>query len=75
MILLDYDDKRCTEMTPKSIHCSITGVHLAMHILYIRVRHKPELISARAQEYSVSYLVLLELGGQGFEEPRWMKMP
>ena len=56
-------------------HCTITGVHQAIHVLYIRVRHKPELISARAQEYTVSYLVLLELDGQEFEEPRWIKMP
>ena len=46
-----------------------------MHILYIRVTHKPKLISARAQEYTVSYLVLLELDGQEFEEPQWIKMP
>ena len=46
-----------------------------MHILHIRVRHKPGLISARAQEYAVRYLVLLKLGGQESEEPQWIKMP
>ena len=46
-----------------------------MHILYIRVKHKPGLISARAQEYTERYLVPLVLDGQEFEEPQWIKMP